>query len=91
LSSSNTQTTPDVEATLAQLRELTDAMLEYAKRADAVQLDAMEKTLRAMNDFQNAAAQTVDDQRARSLASAYTGLTRELTDAYVAAARELRK
>jgi hypothetical protein len=80
-----------MEATIAQLRELTDAIFDYAKRADSVQLDAMEKTLRALNDFQNAAATTWDDQRARSLASAYAGFTREVTDAYVTAARELKK
>jgi hypothetical protein len=91
LSTRPTQTTPDVEATIAQLRELTDAILDYAKHADAVQLDAVERTLRALADFQGAAAQTHEDQRARSLAAAYAGFTREVTDAYVTAARELRK
>jgi len=91
LSTKPIQTTPDVEATIAQLRELTDAILDYAKHADAVQLNTVERTLRALADYQSAAAQTYEDQRARTLAAAYAEFTREVTNAYVSAARELRK
>ena len=51
MSTKPTQTTPDVEATIAQLRELTDAILDYAKHADAVQLNTVERTLRALADY----------------------------------------
>jgi hypothetical protein len=91
LSTPPTQTPPDPEATIAQLRELNDQILEYAKHADAVYLDTVEKTLRALADFQSAAAQTSDDKRVRTLAGAYAEFTREVTHAYVTAARELRK
>jgi hypothetical protein len=82
---------PDVEATLAQLRQLNEQILEYSKNADTVYLDSYEKTLRALADFQKAAANATDDQRVKALAKAYANFTEEVTSAYVTAARELRK
>jgi len=82
---------PDMDAMLAHVRELNERVMEYAQRADSVYLDTVEKTLKALTDFQTAAAQSNDDQRSRALASAYAEFNREVTNAYVNAARELRK
>src|SRR4051812_47027071 len=82
---------PTPEETVAHVRELNERLMEYTKQADSVYLDTVERTLRALVDFQSTAAQTNDDQRVRTLANAYADFTREVTEAYVKAARELRK
>jgi len=76
---------------ITHVRELNDRITEYATHADAVSLDTLERTLGALAELQQAAAQTNDDPRARALAAAYANFTREVTEAYVKAARELRK
>jgi hypothetical protein len=88
---SSSNPSPDAEATLKNLRELNETFLEAAKRSDAVYLDSYEKTMRALTEFQSAAANATDDSRMRALANAYADFTREVTTAYVTAARELRK
>jgi Mg-chelatase subunit ChlI len=81
----------DFENMQRQLRALNEQIMESAKHVDAVYLDAYERTLRALADFQRAAAEATDDQRMRDLARAYADFTGNVTNAYVTAARELRK
>jgi hypothetical protein len=76
---------------ITHMRELNERIIDYATHADSVSLNALERTLGALAEFQQAAAQTNDDPRARALAGAYANFTREVTEAYVNAARELRK
>jgi monoamine oxidase len=85
------QAQPDLDATLAQVRELNEQMLEFSRKADSAYLDSYEKTLRALVEFQKAVADANDDQRTRALAKAYANFAEEVTSAYVTAARELRQ
>jgi hypothetical protein len=78
------------EDTTAKLRELNEQVLQYAKAADAVYLDTVERTMSALADFQAAAAQANQDEQVRALATAYAQFTREVTNAYVSAVKSLR-
>jgi hypothetical protein len=88
---SSTYPQQDFDAMQRQLRELNDQIVKNSQHVDSVYLDAHEKTLSALADFQRAAAEATDDQRVRDLARAYADFTANVTTAYVTAARELRK
>ena len=80
----------DPEKTLEEIRALNEKILEYAQHADSVYLDTYEQVLKAFSDFQSAAAESTDDKRSAVLMKAWAQFTREVTSAYMGAARELR-
>jgi hypothetical protein len=88
---SKPETPPDLEAHMALARDLNEKILDYAKHTDSVYLETYERTLQAMTEFQAAAAEASDDARVRALGKAYAKLNRDVNEAYVTAARELRK
>ena len=77
------------DATVERIRTLSDRVLEGVRERGEAALQAYERTLRALADYQEAAGQR-GPEWVRGLAKAQASLTRELASASPAAARALR-
>jgi hypothetical protein len=77
------------DATVERIRRLSDRVLEGVREGGEAALQAYERTLRALADYQEAAGRS-GPQWVRGLAKAQASLTRELASAAPAAARALR-
>ena len=77
------------DATVERIRTLSDRVLEGVREGGEAALQAYERTLRALADYQEAAGQR-GPEWVRGLAKAQASLTRELASASPAAARALR-
>jgi hypothetical protein len=84
-----TKTQPTVEEATQKVTELGEQAFENGKKVGNAYLDSYEKLVLTLADtYEKAAAQTKIEWLETAVA-AQAGLTRELTKAYPAAAREL--
>lgn len=80
--------TASIEESVARVREMNERLLESSKSAGRVALDAYEKALRSMLEFQQTMAGASQLDWVTALASAHAQFVREFNAAYLKAARE---
>jgi hypothetical protein len=83
--------TADVEATAERIRQLNEEILSFGKQAGASFLDAYETTLKTFAEYQDKVADASQVDWVASIARAQANFTREMTDLYTAAARDMLK
>ncbi len=79
------------EEATERIRALNERVLESGKKAGQVYLDAYEKTLQGVADFQERVGGSTQIEWIANLAEAQANFTREIGKAYASAARELVK
>jgi DNA mismatch repair ATPase MutS len=79
------------EATTERIRELNERILEAARKAGGAYLDAYEKALESIADYQERVAKQSDVEWISTVVDAQARFTRELTKLYVSTGRELLK
>jgi hypothetical protein len=79
------------EATTERIRELNERILEGARKAGGAYLDAYEKALESIADYQERVAKQSDVEWVSTIVDAQARFTRELTKLYVSTGRELLK
>jgi hypothetical protein len=83
--------TAATEEVSRRIRELTEQFIESAKKAGNSSLDAYEKSLRNLVEFQERAAGASQLDWVSSIASAHAKFVQDVSSAYVTAAREMLK
>jgi predicted RNA-binding Zn ribbon-like protein len=83
--------TAATEETVQRIRELTERFLESAKAAGNASLDAYEKALQNIVEFQEKAAGATQLDWVSSMTAAYAKFMSDISNAYVSAAREMLK
>ena len=93
-----TQTTPEnplgidtsrFEEAATRIRELNERLLESSKAAGTTTLDAYEKALTTLVDFEEKAAGATQLEWVTALAQTHAAFVRDVSAAYTKAAREL--
>jgi hypothetical protein len=79
------------EATTERIRDLNERILEASRKAGGAYLDAYEKTLESIADYQERVAKQSDVEWVSTVVDAQARFTRELTKLYVSTGRELLK
>jgi len=79
------------EEGVQRIRELTERFIESAKAAGNQSLDAYEKSLRTLVEFQEKAAGASQLDWVSSIATAHASFVQDVSNAYVQAAREMLK
>jgi predicted RNA-binding Zn ribbon-like protein len=85
------QATKAAEETIQRIRELTDRFVESAKAAGNYSLEAYEKSLRNLVEFQERAAGATQLDWVSSIAAAHAKFVQDVSNAFVSAARETLK
>ncbi|MEA2289865.1 MAG: hypothetical protein QOD55_1862 [Solirubrobacteraceae bacterium] len=85
------QSTEAVEETVERIRELNERILDAGKKTGGAYLDAYEKALQSMADYQEQIAQQTDIEWISTIVDAQARFTRELTKVYVSTGRDLLK
>lgn len=83
--------TPDFEAAAARVRDLNEKMIEAAKKSGNLSLDAYEKTLQGLVDFEEKAAGASQLDFVNALAKAHASFVTEVSTAFTTAARDALK
>jgi predicted RNA-binding Zn ribbon-like protein len=83
--------TAATEEAVQRIRDLTERFIESAKTAGQVSLDAYEKALQNLVDFQERAAGATQLDWVSSIATAHAKFVQDVSAAYVSAAREMLK
>jgi hypothetical protein len=86
-----TTTKNATEATTEQLRGLSERVLDAGKKAGGVYLDAYEKTMKSIADYQPKVAESTGVEWVSTIADAQARFARDLTQLYVSTGRELLK
>ena len=86
-----TTTKNQTEATSERIRDLNERILESSKKAGTAYLDAYEKALKSIADYQQSVARQTDVDWVSTVVDAQARFTRELTSLYVNTGRELLK
>jgi len=86
-----TATKNQTEATTERIRDLNERILDAGKKAGSAYLDAYEKTLESIADYQESVAKQTDVEWVSTIVDAQARFTRELTKLYVSTGRELLK
>jgi hypothetical protein len=86
-----TATKTQTEATTERIRDVNERILDAGKKAGNAYLDAYEKTLQSIADYQETAAKQTDVEWISTVVDAQARFTRELTKVYVSTGRELLK
>ena len=86
-----TATKNQTEATTGRIRDLNERILDAGKKAGSAYLDAYEKTLESIADYQESVAKQTDVEWVSTIVDAQARFTRELTSLYVSTGRELLK
>jgi hypothetical protein len=86
-----TTTKNQTEATSERIRDLNERILESSKKAGTAYLDAYEKALKSIADYQQSVAKQTDVDWVSTVVDAQARFTRELTSLYVSTGRELLK
>jgi hypothetical protein len=84
-----TDTKTQTEATTERIRDLNERILDAGKKAGNAYLDAYEKTLQSIADYQETTAKQTDVEWISTVVDAQARFTRELTKVYVSTGREL--
>jgi hypothetical protein len=74
-----------------RIRDLTERFIQSAKSAGNVSLDAYEKSLQNLVDFQERAAGATQLDWVSTIATAHAKFIQDVSSAYVSAAREMLK
>jgi hypothetical protein len=74
-----------------RIRDLNEQIVEAAKKAGGAYLQAYEKALESIADYQQNAAKHTDIEWVSTVVDAQARFTRELAKLYVSAGRELLK
>jgi hypothetical protein len=85
------QTTEAVEETVERIRELNERILDAGKKTGGAYLDAYEKALQSIADYQEQVAQQTDVEWISTIVDAQARFTRELTKVFVSTGRDLLK
>jgi hypothetical protein len=88
---SGTQADAGFEEAAERIREINERIMESAKKSGSASLDAYERALRSMADFQEKVGGASQIEWVSSIARAQADFTREMVDAYISAARTLLK
>ena len=86
-----TATKNQTEATTERIRDLNEQILDAGKKAGGAYLDAYEKALQSIADYQEQVAKQTDVEWVSTIVDAQARFTRELTKLYVSTGRELLK
>ena len=86
-----TATKNQTEATTERIRDLNERILDAGKKAGSAYLDAYEKTLESIADYQESVAKQTDVEWVSTIVDAQARFTRELTKLYVSTGREFLK
>jgi hypothetical protein len=86
-----TATKNQTEATTERIRDLNERILDAGRKAGSAYLDAYEKTLESIADYQESVAKQTDVEWVSTIVDAQARFTRELTNLYVNTGRELLK
>ncbi len=88
-------TTPETkkaaEATTERIRDLNERILDAGRKAGGAYLDAYEKALESIADYQEQVAKPSDVDWVSTIVDGQAKFTRELTKVYVATGRDLLK
>ena len=87
----NTQTKANADETAERIRDLNERILDAGKKAGGAYLNAYEKALQSIVDYQEQVAKQSDVEWVSTVIEAQAKFTRELTQLYVSAGRELLK
>jgi hypothetical protein len=79
------------EATTERIRDLNERILEAARKAGGAYLDAYEKALESIADYQERVAKQSDVEWISTIVDSQARFTRELTKLYVSTGRDLLK
>jgi predicted RNA-binding Zn ribbon-like protein len=80
-----------IEQSAQHIRELTEQFIDVAKQGGNASLDAFEKALQSMIDFQQRAAGASQVEWVSTVAQAHAKFVQDVSAAYVSAAREMLK
>jgi hypothetical protein len=80
-----------LEQTIAHIRELNERMIESSKIAGRAALDAYEKTLKSMLEFEKQMAGASQLDWISALANAHAQFIKDVSASYIEAARETLK
>jgi hypothetical protein len=83
--------TAAADEAVQRIRDLTERFIESAKAAGNQSLDAYEKALQSMVEFQEKAAGASQLDWVQNIAQAHARFVQEVSNAYVSAAREMLK
>ena len=83
--------TNPVDDTSQRIRDLNERIVDAAKTAGGAYLDAYEKALQSIADYQEQVAKQTDIEWISTVVDAQARFTRELTKLYVSTGRELLK
>jgi uncharacterized Ntn-hydrolase superfamily protein len=89
--STTTQSTEAVEETVERIRELNEQILDAGKKAGGAYLNAYEKALQSIADYQEQVAKQTDVEWVSTIVDAQARFTRELTKVFVGTGRDLLK
>ena len=87
----STDTKNAVNETTERIRDLNERILTAGKKAGGAYLDAYEKALQSIVDYQEQVAKQTDVEWVSTIVDAQARFTRELTKLYVSTGRELLK
>jgi hypothetical protein len=79
------------QATTEQLRGLNERLLDAGKKAGGVYLDAYEKAMKSIADYQPKLAESTGVEWVSTIADAQARFTRDLAGLYASTGRELLK
>ena len=79
------------EQTTERIRELNERILDSGRKAGGAYLDAYEKALQSIADYQEQVARQTDIEWISTIVDAQARFTRELTKLYGSTGRELLK
>lgn len=82
---------PNVEEAAERIRELNEKLITAAKQSGNISLDAYEKTLAGLVDFEEKVADASQLDWISALAKAHTNFVNEVSSAFTTAARDALK
>lgn len=80
---------PSVEEATQRIRDLNERLIESSKSAGLVALDAYEKALQSLADFENRVASATQLDWVSALAETHAKFVADLSTSYTKAARDL--
>ena len=91
MATTSTQSADAVEETVERIRQLNEQILDAGKKAGGAYLDAYEKALQSIADYQEQVARQTDVEWISTIVDAQARFTRELTKVWVSTGRDLLK
>jgi hypothetical protein len=82
---------PSVEETAQRIRDLNERLIESSKSAGLVALDAYEKALQSLADFEQKVAEASQFDWVTALAATHAKFISDMSTSYTTAARDLLK